>query len=93
MNGAKQPNGDLVWDKLHSLSPASVTALYWDGNDQQDLLVDFAPYGLFRWMNNQKWESLHNLSPKAVAVGDIDGKRGLLHVRHGKGDRARYTNP
>ena len=24
-------------------------------------------------------------------VGDIDGKRGLLHVRHGKGDRPRYT--
>jgi site-specific recombinase XerD len=27
----------------------------------------------------------------ALEVGDIDGKRGLLHVRHGKGDRPRYT--
>ncbi len=26
-----------------------------------------------------------------LEVGDIDGKRGLIHVRHGKGDRPRYT--
>ena len=26
-----------------------------------------------------------------LEVGDIDGKRGLLHIRHGKGGRPRYT--
>jgi site-specific recombinase XerD len=27
----------------------------------------------------------------ALEVGDIDGKRGLIHVRHGKGDRPRFA--
>ena len=44
-----------------------------DGNDVDDLLIDFGPsVGLWIWMNHSSWVHLHGLSPSQMVAGDLD---------------------
>ena len=71
-------NNQQPWQTLFGPLAKSVTAVYLDENDWQDLLLDFAPYGLWQHLNNRgsepAWMELdHNRSPGLSVVGDLDG--------------------
>jgi uncharacterized repeat protein (TIGR02543 family) len=71
-------NNQQPWQTLFGPLAKSVTAAYLDENDWQDLLLDFAPYGLWEHLNNRgsepAWMELdHNRSPGLSVVGDLDG--------------------
>ncbi len=71
-------NNQQPWQTLFGPLAKSVTAAYLDENDWQDLLLDFAPYGLWEHLNNRSseptWMELdHNRSPGLSVVGDLDG--------------------
>ncbi|OAD23575.1 glycosyl hydrolase, partial [Candidatus Thiomargarita nelsonii] len=61
-----------VWDEDGILKEGMQTVF--DGSLRNDVIIDFgASYGIWRWMNNNKWLQLHNLSPESMVTGDIDG--------------------
>jgi hypothetical protein len=55
-----------TWAKSHGLASSAMAAANLDGNAKQDLVVDFAPYGVWTFKNNQTWEKLHDLPARHV---------------------------
>jgi len=44
-----------------------------DNNGKDDLVLSFAGYGLYAWMNNATWRLLHAFEAARLTVGDLDG--------------------
>lgn len=66
--------GGSTWQQLHGRSPRALVNGDLDGNQSDDLIVDFGPgVGLWAWMNHATWVWLHGLSPSQMAAADIDG--------------------
>jgi probable HAF family extracellular repeat protein len=61
------------WTQLHTRGSEDTVRADLDGNDRDDLVVDFGHGdGVWVWMNDAEWIQLHHLSPSAMAVGDLD---------------------
>lgn len=38
----------------------------------QDLVIDFVPHGIWKWMNNKDWGKLHDLPARSITAADVD---------------------
>ena len=65
-----------------------------DAGGKSDVVINFAGYGLYAYVNNSTWTLIHPLTAKDMAIGDIDGN-GIADLALGflgKGVWIRYDS-
>jgi hypothetical protein len=88
---------DTFWRRLHSLSPEAIAAGDLDGNDLDELIIDFGQgpgLGLYIYYNNATWSRLHGLSPQLIATGGSGSRTRFVHLLQQYGvDPAAWPEP
>ena len=64
---------NATWARIHSLEVSDIQTGDFDGNGQDDIVLNFAGQGIWTRSNNSTWAQLNTLNSAGVAVGDIDG--------------------
>ncbi len=47
-----------------------------DNDGKDELIADFAGYGVWAWRNNAAWSQVHAVGVSRIAVGNLDGTAG-----------------
>jgi hypothetical protein len=82
------------WQQLHGLSPTVMAKGRIDANTNEDLIVTFAGFGVWAWMNNTTWVQIHGFDATQIATADLDGNgvQDLVVSFPGYGVWARFDN-
>ena len=59
--------------QLHASNAALMTAADIDGSGRDDVIISFAGFGVWAWMNQASWQQLHTQNPEGMAAGNLDG--------------------
>ncbi|MDD5422751.1 MAG: VCBS repeat-containing protein, partial [Candidatus Omnitrophica bacterium] len=67
--------GTPQWTQLHTLSPELMVTGDFDGDGQDEVILDYGEFGIHVWDSNgtPQWTQLHTLSPELMVTGDFDG--------------------
>ena len=60
------------WQQLHASEALKLAVGDIDGIEVDNLIVDFATYGLWAYRNNTTWGQLNPNNVTALTVGDLD---------------------
>ena len=72
--GIKTLLDSSTYAAVHPYNPENIVAGDFDGNNIDDIAIDFGPgVGLWLRMNGVTWVQLHGASPTVMAAGDLDG--------------------
>jgi hypothetical protein len=64
---------DAGWSLVHPFEATSLLTADLDGNGLDDVVIQFAGFGIWAYMNQATWAPLHAFAAAHVAAGNLDG--------------------